>query len=312
MDLNSQTAYVSDNEPAWKDGQDGRIYKVNGSSRMIKVATALTIAFVIVLAAQMVLGQGDSDPAHSGGTVKKNSIGMELVKIPGSRSYKMGSPASEDLRDADEGPVRNVSISNDLWMGKYEVTQAEWEKVMGSNPSGFRDCARCPVENVSWDDAQEFIKKLNARNDGFSYRLPSEAEWEFAARAGSSTPFSIGGKMSPADANFDSRYPYGGADKGQYIVKTEPVGSYKPNAFGLYDMHGNVWEWVEDIYVRAGYAGMPADGSANSSNGDPNKRVRRGGGWDSWGKALRSANRGWKNPRDRNKNGGFRIVAIEK
>jgi formylglycine-generating enzyme required for sulfatase activity len=243
------------------------------------------------------------------GDVRKNSIGMELTFIPSGKDFSIGSPVGEKLRDKDEGPLKKVTIGKDFWMGKYEVTQAEYEKVMGTKPSGFRDCPRCPVETVSWEDAKGFIQKLNEKNDGFVYRLPSEAEWEYAARAGTKTAFSFGNSLSPSQANFDSRYPYGGAAKGQFIVKTEPVGSYKPNAWGLHDMHGNVWEWVEDIYVKAGYQGLATDGSANVATGDQYKRVRRGGGWDSWGKALRSANRGWKNPRDRNKNGGFRVAA---
>jgi formylglycine-generating enzyme required for sulfatase activity len=251
------------------------------------------------------------------GTVKKNSIGMELVYIPAGK-FMMGSPETESDRDKDEGPYREITIGKEFWMGKYEVTQAEYEKVMGVNPSGFRDCPRCPVETVSWDDAQEFIKKLNAKNDGFVYRLPTEAEWEYAARAGTKTALVYGDSLSPNQANFDSRHPYGGAGTGCYLVKTENVGSYQPNAWGLYDMHGNVWEWVEDVYdyetrdgkyQPRGYHGLPTDGSAHTEGADEGKRVLRGGGWNSWGKALRSANRTWKNRRDPNKNGGFRIVA---
>ena len=278
------------------------IHNKTHDSRMDLILLCLSL-LLLLLVGQSVYGYS----TYVEETVATNSIGMELVLIPAG-SFEMGSPKSEKLRDADEGPLRRITIKKEFWVGKFEVTQAEYQKVMGVNPSGFRDCGRCPVENVSWADAQKFIRKLNSMNDGFTYRLPSEAEWEYAARAGSSGPFSVGNSMSPAQANFDSRYPYE-AQKGKYHVKTLPVGSYTPNAFGLYDMHGNVWEWVEDIYVRAGYSGMPSDGSANTSNGDENKRVRRGGGWDSWGKALRSANRGWKNPRDRNKNGGFRVAA---
>ncbi len=254
------------------------------------------------------------------GAVEKNLIGMELVYIPAGK-FMMGSPESELNRDKDESPYRQVTIGKEFLMGKFEITQEEYQKVMGTNPSGHRDCARCPVETVSWDNAQEFIKKLNAKDDKFIYRLPTEAEWEYAARAGTKIPMAYGKSLSPAQANFDSRYPYGGANKGRYIFKTETVGSYKPNAWGLYDMHGNVWEWVEDVYdyiwvngarIPRGYTDVPNDGSAFIKGEDEGKKVRRGGGWNSWGKALRSANRDWKNRRDPNKNGGFRVVAIPK
>lgn len=307
MNLNSEHIYYSE-----KVSQDLGYRAESSWGRILGAAILLAIVLLSFAGTRIAFGKVGYAAKIGSGNERKNGIGMELVRIPGGKSFKMGSPGGESERDADEGPQRDVSIKTDFWMGKYEVTQDEWSKVMGSKPSAFRDCGRCPVENVSWDDAQEFINKLNAKNDGLVYRLPSEAEWEYAARAGSSTPFSVGASMSPDDANFDSRYPYGDAAKGQYIVKPEPVGSYKANAFGLYDMHGNVWEWVEDIYVKEGYAGIPANGTANGSNGDPYKRVRRGGGWDSWGKALRSANRGWKNPRDRNPNGGFRVAATEK
>ncbi|MEZ5347317.1 MAG: formylglycine-generating enzyme family protein [Pyrinomonadaceae bacterium] len=242
------------------------------------------------------------------GKVKKNSIGMEFVEIPSGGSFTIGSPETEEWRDADEGPQKKITISRQLLMGKYEVTQKEWETVMRTSPSNFRDCPRCPVENVSWEDAQEFIAKLNAKNDGFSYRLPTEAEWEYAARAGTKTVFAFGDSMSFAEANFDSRYPYGGASKGKYHVKTLEVGSYKANAWGLFDMHGNVGEWVEDKYTKSGYQDLPADGSANPA-GDEYSRVYRGGSWKSNSRYLRSANRSWKNERDRSLEIGFRVVA---
>lgn len=278
-------------------------------------ASFLLMLFIISIGNLIVVGQ-----VIGFGKVKKNSIGMELVEIPAG-TFMMGSPETEAERDADEGPQRKVTIGYSFLMGKYEVTQKQWETLMDTKPSNFRDCPECPVENVSWDDAKEFIAKLNAKNDGYVYRLPSEAEWEYAARAGTKTAFAFGDTLSFEQANFDSRHPYGGAETGKYHVKTLAVGSYKANAFGLYDMHGSVWEWVEDIYEierrdgkiqPRGYRDLPTDGSAHTSSGDENKRVRRGGSWKSWGKALRSANRTWKNARDRNLDGGFRIVATPK
>lgn len=269
------------------------------------------LLMVFSFSGTMARGQGNVPLKREIGSVYRNSIGMVLSYIPAKKSFVMGSPATEADRESDEGPQRSITIAQDFWIGKYEVTQEEYEKVMGEKPSTFRDCARCPVDSVSWDDAKEFIKKLNDKNDGFVYRLPSEAEWEYAARAGSKTPLAFGDSFDSTQANFDGRYPYGnGSKQVRSIVKTVPVGSYQPNAWGLYDMHGNVWEWVEDIYVKAGYQGLDTDGSANVVTGDQYKRVRRGGGWNSWGKAQRSANRGWQNPRNRSKDGGFRVVAV--
>jgi len=270
-----------------------------------KFASFLLTLFLISIGNAIAIGQ-----VTGFGKVKKNSIGMELVEIP-TGEFTIGSPATEQWRDKDESPQKKVAIKNAFLMGKYEVTQAQWETIMDTEPSNNRDCAGCPVDSVSWEDAQEFIKKLNAKNDGFVYRLPTEAEWEYSARAGTKTAFAFGNAMSFAEANFDSRYPYGGGSKGKYHVKTIDVGSYKANAFGLYDMHGNVGEWVQDKYTKAGYQDLPTDGSVNTTGGDY-KRVYRGGGWKSNSRYLRSANRSWKNERDRNLDVGFRVVATAK
>jgi formylglycine-generating enzyme required for sulfatase activity len=189
------------------------------------------------------------------------------------------------------------------------VTQAQWQAVMGSNPSKFNTCADCPVEQVSWNDAQEFIKKLNAQNDGYTYRLPSEAEWEYAARAGTTTAFAFGDSLNSTQANFNGNYPYGGAAKGVYRQKTTSVGEFAPNAWGLCDMHGNVWEWVEDIY-KDSYANLPTDGSANVSRGDSRFRVLRGGSWGLFGFDCRSAGRLRSAPDGRSSSVGLRLVAV--
>jgi formylglycine-generating enzyme required for sulfatase activity len=148
-------------------------------------------------------------------------------------------------------------------------------------------------------------------NDGHTYRLPSEAEWEYACRAGTTTAFSFGDSLSSTQANFDGNYPYGNASKGEYKQKTVPVGSYQPNAFGLYDMHGNVWEWCEDIYADS-YKGLPTDGSANVSVGDSDFRVSRGGSWDLNGNFLRSAIRDRDGAGARYDIYGFRVVAVSR
>ena len=157
-------------------------------------------------------------------------IKLEMVLIPAGK-FMMGSPASEVGRKDNE-TQHEVTLSKPFYMGKYEVTQGQWENVMGSNPSSNTKGEKLPVTNVSWEDCQEFIKRLNSSNNG-GYRLPTEAEWEYACRAGTKTMYSVGGNLTKSDANFDGS-----------SIKT--VGSYRPNAFGLYDMHGNVWEWCED------------------------------------------------------------------
>jgi len=248
-------------------------------------------------------GLGGSAPE----AVRRNGLGMEFSWIP-SGSFIMRHPGSWEL--TGEGPQRLVTFRQGFWMGRYEVTQGQYEVVMGTNPSNFKTCGKdCPVETVSWNDAKEFIQRLNARNDGFVYSLPSEAEWEYAARAGTTTATAFGDSLSSTQANFDGNYPNGNAPKGPYLERTTKVGSYRPNAWGLYDMHGNVWEWVEDIYNKEGYSGLPTDGSANTTRGDSSVRVLRGGSWHGGGYLARSASRSWSDPTDRLSHLGFRVVA---
>ncbi|TWI72450.1 formylglycine-generating enzyme required for sulfatase activity [Desulfobotulus alkaliphilus] len=217
-----------------------------------------------------------------------NSLGMTFVKIPAGEFW-MGSPSNEPGRFDDEKRHR-VKISKDFYMMTTEVTQAQWERVMGSNPSRFKNCGKdCPVEQVSWNDVQEFIKKLNAMDKTLTVRLPTEAEWEYAARAGTDTPFAFGTCLSTSDANYDGNYPLSGCPKGSYRKTTVKVASFKPNAWGLYDMHGNVWEWVQDVYKKD-YETLPKTDPiyASSAGGS---RVVRGGGWYSIARRCRSANR---------------------
>jgi formylglycine-generating enzyme required for sulfatase activity len=195
---------------------------------------------------------------------------------------------------SDQEPVHEVTISQAFFMGKYEVTQGQWQAVMGSNPSHFKECgSNCPVEMVSWDDAQAFINKLNETNDGFKYRLPSEAEWEYACRTGTTVDY------------LDSTAWYS-ANSGS---KTHPVGAKQPDGFGLYDMHGNVSEWCQDWY-HPSYDGAPSDGSAWLSGGEHQFRVLRGGSWLDDAPVLRSATRNLYSPDYRFNFFGFRVVAV--
>ena len=191
--------------------------------------------------------------------LRTNQAGIEFVLIPPG-SFMMGSTNGRP----NEKPVHQVTISQPFYMGEYEVTQAQWQAVMGNNPSHFKDCGgNCPVEQVSWEDAQSFIGKLNESNDGFTYRLPSEAEWEYACRAGTTGDYA--GNLS--DVAWFSKNSGGSGP--------HAVGQKQPNAWGLFDMQGNVFEWCQDCYHET-YFRAPTDGSAWLSGGDENRRMLRG------------------------------------
>jgi formylglycine-generating enzyme required for sulfatase activity len=215
-----------------------------------------------------------------------NGVSLEMVKIPGGR-FLMGSPETEAERDQDEGPQHYVNVPEFL-MGKYTVTQAQWQAVMGNNPSQFKGKNR-PVENVSWNDATKFCQKLSKKT-GRDYRLPSEAEWEYACRAGTTTPFYFGETITPELVNYNGNETYGNVPKGKRRGETTDVGIFPPNSFGLYDMHGNVSEWCQDIW-HSNYDGAPVDGSAWVNGGNSSRRVLRGGSWYSNPRSCRSAYR---------------------
>ena len=237
--------------------------------------------------------------------------GMELVWIPGG-CFQMGSPKGEEGRGPDEGPQHEVCVDG-FWLGKYEVTQGQWQKVMGSNPSIFKKGDNYPVENVSWQDAQAFIKKLTAMNGGqYTFRLPTEAEWEYACRAGTTTPFFFGETIGTDQANYDGNHTYGKGKKGVYRERTTPVGSFPANAFGLYDMHGNVLEWCKDIYSDKAYGkhqrSNPIYTGTDFRSGSD--RVLRGGSCFNFPRHLRSASRIRGDAADRYYNVGFRLVRL--
>lgn len=225
-----------------------------------------------------------------------NSIGIEFILIP-SGEFDMGSSSDEVGRYDNEGPVHHVKFAKAFYLGKYEVTQKQWRDVMGTNLSYFTS-DDLPVEQVSWDDVQQFIMKLNEKEGTIKYRLPSEAEWEYAARAGTISKYSFGDNESKLE---DYAWFFNNSNK-----TTHPVGKKKPNSWGLYDMHGNVWELVQDRW-HDNYEGAPIDGSSWES-GNVTDRVGRGGGFSGYARNCRSANR-YKNPADNiNRNVGFRLL----
>jgi formylglycine-generating enzyme required for sulfatase activity len=249
------------------------------------------------------------------GISKKNlgkDIVLDMVSIP-SGSFQMGSPPTEVQRDEDESPQHQVTVPA-FWMGRYAVTQEQWKVVaswakvkndLNSDPSSFKGANR-PVESITWDDAVEFCARLSKRL-GREYRLPSEAEWEYACRGGTKTPFHFGETITTDLANYDGSDTYGQGPKGAYRKQTTEVGSFKvANAYGLYDMHGNVWEWCQDHWDT--YKGAPADGSAWVTGGA--EQVLRGGSWNVNPWDCRSANRNGFSSYDWYDFIGLRVVCV--
>lgn len=240
---------------------------------------------------------------------------LEMVSIPGG-TFLMGSPAEEPERRASEDPQHEVSVAPFL-MSKFPITQAQWravaalpeiERKLNPDPSYFKGDQR-PVEQVSWDDAAEFCRRLSAHT-GRPYRLPSEAEWEYACRAGTTTPFHFGETITTDLANYDGDSTYRRGPTGVYRKETTEVGCFPANAFGLCDMHGNVWEWCAD-YWHENYEGAPSDGSAwLRADDDGAPRVLRGGSWNLNPRNCRSACRNHFNPRAVNSLNGFRVVCV--
>ena len=230
-------------------------------------------------------------------------VTMKLALIPAGTFRMVGSPASEKGRDSDEGPVHTVKLSKAFYMGVHEVTQAQYEVVMGKNPSHFKG-ARNPVEQVSWNDATEFCRKLS-RKTGKSIRLPTESEWEYSCRAGTTTLFHFGHTISTDQANYNGNYTYGNGRKGVYRRKTVPVGSFQPNGWGLYDMHGNVWEWCQDWY-KGKYSSSTVTDPTGPGTGS--SRVFRGGSWIVNPRNCRSATRIRSAPDTTTYDLGFRVV----
>ncbi|MBI5759336.1 MAG: formylglycine-generating enzyme family protein [Planctomycetales bacterium] len=236
-----------------------------------------------------------------------NSLGMRFAKISAG-SFRMGAT---DGGDFDEQPAHTARISRDFFLGVYEITQADWQTVMGENPSWFsptgparadvgkRDTRCHPVDHVTWHEAVGFCRRLSdlpaEKQAGRTYRLPTEAEWEFACRAGTTTTFSTGHELSPRHACFATTEP-------------KPVGSFPPNAWGLFDMHGNVWEWCADWYDPGYFVRSPAADPTGPPEGTG--KVIRGGAWNSTATYCRSSNRDFTRATRRDIGNGLRVVCV--
>jgi uncharacterized protein (TIGR02996 family) len=243
----------------------------------------------------------------------RNSFGMELVLIPAG-SYWQGSPGTESERSPDEGTLRWVTITRPFYMGVEVVSQAEYEAVTDERPSphwgSVVDRARFPVDTVNGWQAARFCERLSSRprelDAGRSYRLPTEAEWEFACRAGTTTAYAFGPTLDSTLCNFDGGHPLPGSPVGAYRARWCPLRSFLPNAFGLFQMHGNVWEWCSDWYRMNAYDVTPRFNPTGPATGV--ERVVRGGGWPSDGRECRSAQRGHMAPTLADDDVGFRVV----
>jgi formylglycine-generating enzyme required for sulfatase activity len=228
--------------------------------------------------------------------------GMEFVLLSAGR-FEMGSPVDEPGHEAQELRHR-VELSRPFWLGRHEVTQRQWRTVMGTEPSRFEGDDRLPVEQVNAIEVDEFLRRLGTGAPGESFRLPSEAEWEYACRAGTTTAYSTGPTLSTDQANYDGRYPARGQDVGRYRAGTTPVGSFPANRWGLFDLHGNVWEWTAD--KQCPYPAGPAvDPVVRCESA---LRVIRGGSWTFNADSSRCAVRYTHRPVDRGPSLGFRVV----
>ncbi len=255
--------------------------------------------------------------AYSGGKLIKNSLGMTFVLIPAGQ-FTMGSPADEPGRGTSEKQYQ-VTISRPFFMQATEVTVGQWQQVMGKRLlGGPKGPATMPVVRVSWHDVMKFIKKLNSLGEG-TYRLPTDAEWEYAARAGSETAYAWGSEITCDQAMYSNN-----SRRSNQCVKTNqkkglksdaaaPVKSYAPNSWGLFDMHGNVWEWCKDrfdtdIHWQGLYREKQLTDPEVKDTGE--NRIRRGGSWFGGATSCRSANRTYSNPGIRYKTTGFRLVRL--
>lgn len=222
--------------------------------------------------------------------------------------FQMGSHETESERNDDEGPWHPVTISQGFWLMDTACTQALWQAVMGTNPSDFMASPDRPVVQVSWNDVQDFLTMINRSIPGLELTLPTEAQWEYACRAGTNTPFSFGATITPEQVNYNGNYPYAGGPRGQYRAQTVPVASLPANPWGLHEMHGNVWEWCLD--GQRDYRAEAEIDPTGPLAGDV-ERVQRGGSWDSVALLVRAASRSQDRPGFRVYRVGFRCARVQ-
>ena len=231
----------------------------------------------------------------------------QVMRWIAPEEFLMGSPESEPER-FDNERLHRVVLTEGFWLADTACTQALWAAVMGANPSQYKDDPHNPVEQVSWlDITDEFLPKLNAMAPGLQLKLPTEAQWEYACRAGTTTPFSFGEQITTDQANYDGNYPYAGGEKGEYREKTVPVKALPANPWGLYQMHGNVWEWCVDEYAQ--FPGEQVENPVvHQAQKEGSQRILRGGCWSTHGRNSRSASRGMRSPDAQHDGVGFRLA----
>jgi formylglycine-generating enzyme required for sulfatase activity len=270
----------------------------------IFLGLGLLVAAAGLGAFRHVTGMGNGTRRESRQELTDCEQGCPVMVVVPAGKLTMGSPSREVGRDQDEGPQHEVTIAKPFAVSKHEVTFAEWDACVAASAcphaSDVWGRGELPVIYVSWNDAKRYVSWLT-RTTGKQYRLLSEAEWEYAARAGALTRFAWGDEPGTGNANCK------GCGSEWDGKETAPAGSFAPNAFGLHDMHGNVWEWVEDSW-HEDYKGAPTDGSAWTDGGDPSSRVKRGGAWDEGPKAIRAANRARNSPSYAEIDLGFRVA----
>jgi sulfatase modifying factor 1 len=262
------------------------------------VGTQASLACLTALAAAVTI----AGPAPRPRVRVEPVTGMVLVRVEAG-AFEMGSRPSEPMREAQEH-LHEVRLTRAFELGRYEVTQDEWRRVMGTSPSAHAGCGRCPVENVDLGAVSEFLRRLGVLSPLDGFRLPTEAEWEWACRAGTRTPFASGETLGTDDANVDGEWPYPGSPRGVHRGKTTPVGTFRPNRWGLFDMHGNVWEWTADEHCPYP-PGRVVDPVERCDSG---LQVIRGGSWAFGADSARCALRYTHRPVDRGPSLGFRVA----
>ncbi len=275
---------------------------IKGNKMRFCNMASLVFISIILNSCQMVVTWTNAPHGAEKSVKLKDGVELDLIYLEGG-SFQIGSLSDEPDRWESEGPAHKLNIDG-FWIGKYEVTQAQYEAVMGTNPSTFKHAEK-PVEGVSWYDAREFCRKLSQYTD-LTFFLPTEAQWEYACRAGTTGPFAYGYCLDSLNAVYNGQFPYQSCQEGWRPRESCNVGTCMPNPWGLYDMHGNVWEWCQDWFDDTFYARSPKYNPAGANSGT--ERIRRGGSWSGRSCYCRSANRAHSVPTFTRNDLGFRVV----